>query len=209
MDGRELALLGSCAPSPDLSDDSPDAVQRWVSRLADAWTTEVAGAIEAASSTLAIRVRDVLDGGERETRRVRGAVISVTGYLLRMRSRATPFGLFAGVASLRIGEAATVRWGGGHRAHARPVESWVAATVAALERDERVQDLLTLTVNDLCVVRGGRLVVPCQRQKDGEPVDVSVRYSRPVAAAVAHARDGLARVSGQWRPCRASQAGTR
>jgi hypothetical protein len=43
-------------------------------------------------------------------------VESVIRYVLRLTSRATPFGLFAGVAPLRIGSTASVRWDERHHA---------------------------------------------------------------------------------------------
>ncbi|MGH3830399.1 MAG: lantibiotic dehydratase [Pseudonocardiaceae bacterium] len=44
-------------------------------------------------------------------RRVRRVVESVVQYLLRLTSRATPFGLFAGVAAARIGSTTSFHWG--------------------------------------------------------------------------------------------------
>lgn len=67
-------------------------------------------AIEVASPVLARRVGGVCGGHVQQPRRVRRVVESVTRYLLRMTTRATPFGLFAGVAPVRIGPTASVRW---------------------------------------------------------------------------------------------------
>jgi lantibiotic biosynthesis protein len=49
-------------------------------------------------------------------------------YLLRWASRATPFGLFAGVAPAVLGPAALVRFGGRHMTVTRPGGTWVTDT---------------------------------------------------------------------------------
>ncbi|MGH3888145.1 MAG: lantibiotic dehydratase family protein, partial [Pseudonocardiaceae bacterium] len=187
--GSELDLL----PWPDLTDDTPEHIREWRTWLARVWEREaLVEAIEVASPVLARRVGDVCGGRVQQPRRVRRVVESVIRYLLRMTSRATPFGLFAGVAAVRIGSAASVRWGERHRAVARPDAAWLAEVIAQLEARPDVLRRLPVMVNNLGFVRGDRLVVPCQ-QPPGvagqvRPGDVSVRYTRAVQAVVQAAR---------------------
>ncbi|MBQ1047813.1 lantibiotic dehydratase [Micromonospora sp. C51] len=170
-------------PWPDLNSDS-DA-QRWRQWLVDAWSEPVAAAVNLASPVLARRIREVCDGHEHEPRQVRSMVLSLTRYLLRMTSRATPFGLFAGVAPIRLdADATTVHWGERHRAAARPDSGWLDDLCTNLERVQPLLARLTVITNDLAFVRGNHLVVPYQRHTDTAPADVCVRYTRPVAAAV-------------------------
>lgn len=190
--GSELDL----PPWPDLTGDTPVHVREWRSWLARVWEQEaLVEAIEVASPVLARRVQDVCDERVQRPRRVRRVVKSVIRYLLRLTSRATPFGLFAGVAPLRIGSAAAVRWSRQHRAVARPDAAWLTEVITYLEARPEVLRRLLVVVNNLGFVRGGRLVVPCQQHPGvpGEvrPADVSVRYTRAVQAVIQAAQSPI------------------
>jgi class I lanthipeptide synthase len=162
-----VAVFGSesdLPPWPDLTGDTPEHLREWRSWLRRVWEREaLVEAIEIASPVLARRVGDVCGGRVQQPRRVRRVVESVIRYLLRMTSRATPFGLFAGVAPLRIDSAASVRWGGRHRAAARPDAAWLAELITHLEARPDVLRRLPVVANNLGFVRGDRLVVPCQQ----------------------------------------------
>lgn len=190
--GSELDL----PPWPDLTGDTPEHVREWRSWLARVWEQEaLVEAIEVASPVLARRVEGVCAGGVQQPRRVRRVVESVIRYLLRLTSRATPFGFFAGVAPLRIGSAASVRWGGQHRAVARPDAAWLAEVIARLEARPELLPHLPVVANNLGFVRGDRLVVPCQHRSgvagQTRPADVSVRHTRAVQAVLQAARSPI------------------
>ncbi len=190
--GSELDL----PPWPDLFGDTPVHVREWRSWLRRVWEQEaLVEAIEIASPVLARRVGDVCGGQVQQPRRVRRVVESVVRYLLRMTSRATPFGLFAGVAPLRIGSTASVRWGGGHHAVARPDAAWLAELITHLEAQPEVLRRLPVMANNLGFVRGDRLVVPCQQHPGVpggvRPGDVSVRHTRAVQAVIQAARSPI------------------
>ena len=76
---------------------------------------EFASAVEAASPDLARQVGQHPRRAGRARAAVRRAVLSMLRYLLRGTSRATPFGLLAGVAPARIGLRAAFSAGTGHR----------------------------------------------------------------------------------------------
>ena len=141
---------------------------------------------------LARCVGDVCGGQVQQPRRVRRVVESVIRYLLRMTSRATPFGLFAGVAPLRIGSRAGVRWGARHRVVTRPEAAWLAEVITQLEARPDALRRLPVVANNLGFVRGDRLVVPCQQHPGVpggvRPTDVSVRHTRAVQAVIQAAR---------------------
>ncbi len=187
--GSELDL----PPWPDLTGGTPEHVREWRSWLRLVWQQEaLVEAIEVASPVLARRVGDVCGGLVQQPRRVRRVVESVVRYLLRLTSRATPFGLFAGVAPLRIGSTASVRWGEQHQAAARPDAAWLAEVITHLEARPDVRTRLPVMANNLGFVRGDRLVVPCQ-QPPGvpgkvRPGDVSVRHTRAVQTVIKAAR---------------------
>ncbi|MGH3871108.1 MAG: lantibiotic dehydratase [Pseudonocardiaceae bacterium] len=187
-----VAVFGSewdLPPWPDLTGSTPEHVQEWQGWLARVWEQDaLVEAIEVASPVLARCVGDVCGGRVQQPRRVRRVVESVIRYLLRLTSRATPFGLFAGVAAVRIGSRASVRWGGRHYAVARPDAAWLAEVITQLEALPDVLRQLPVMVNNLGFMRGDRLVVPYQPHPGvaGEvrPADVSVRHTRAVQAVI-------------------------
>lgn len=145
-----------------------------------------ASAVEVASPALAAQVPALLAAAKPCPRSIRRATISTLRYLLRTASRATPFGLFAGVAPLRIESSTRVEIGTSHRAVARVGHQWIAAAVDSLLRCPGVADKMTVAVDGRAFVRDSRLVLPGQVHTVAE---VSVRLTRPVAAVLAHTRD--------------------
>lgn len=187
--GAELATLGW----PDLDAVGPDNAgdqRRWLRRV---WAVEpFAAAVELASPDLASRVRTLLAGSAPCPRATRRAALSITRYMLRATSRATPFGLFAGVAPLRVAERSSVSIGSRHRATARVDQPWLVAVVDRLHRSPAVRDRLTVCVNGLAFVRDGRLVLPRPPAHGAAtPLagEVSARIGPPVAAVLRHARE--------------------
>ncbi|MGW3045040.1 lantibiotic dehydratase [Kitasatospora sp. NPDC001159] len=115
----------------------------------------------AVSSPSLSRVLDLVEAGlPVKPKQLRKAARAVTRYRLRMSDRATPFGLMAGVATARFAEQPAVRWGGQPRKAARPDQEWLTGLVAVLERELPVLRGLRVTANDLCQLRGDRLVLP-------------------------------------------------
>ncbi|WP_405021678.1 lantibiotic dehydratase (plasmid) [Kitasatospora sp. NBC_00070] len=162
--------------------------RRWLER---AWSdSQLVAAIEvAAGAQLTSRVAQVVAGGSVEPARLRRLVLSVMRYALRA-GRATPFGLFAGVAPVRFGDSTEVADGGEGLAVARVDAAWLAAVVRRLE--PLLLERLPVVANDLCTQRGRRLVVPARPNPGGgAPVEVSVRLTRAVEIVRAAARKPL------------------
>lgn len=182
-------------PWPALEASGSGAVTGWVDWLRQVWAVEAArDAIGLASPVLADRVRRVCAAeifSERETRR---AVLSVARYLVRLTGRPTPNGLFAGVAAARFASVPFQRWGSDHEAMAGAEAGWLAEVISQLEGQPAVLARLVVTANTTLVVRGDRLVVPYQPARDSEgigAVEVELRYTGPVRAAVLAARQPL------------------
>lgn len=185
---RASAHLGDVVPawfpdlrSPDPGGDGRDqaaAAAQWAEWLAQVWAQDaVVAAVRVASPVLADRVTAVCRSGSRtDLRRTRRLAFAVARYLVRMRGRATPFGLFAGVAPLRFGEAATARWADDHRVRVRPDASWLADVLDDLEGCPRVQKRVSVVRSDLATARGDRVVVPAASGAAG--VATSLRYTR-------------------------------
>ncbi|MGH4018844.1 MAG: lantibiotic dehydratase, partial [Pseudonocardiaceae bacterium] len=89
--------------------DTEEHVALWRRWLRQIWASDgFAASVEVASPILARRVWEVCEGRRVRKREVRRAVLAVIRYLQRATSRATPFGLFAGVAPARLGSAPAV-----------------------------------------------------------------------------------------------------
>lgn len=178
---------------PDPTGSSSEHVQLWRRWLEHMWSQDaVAAAIEVASPVLARRVREVCGGRTLPVRQMRRLLVSMTGYGLRMTGRATPFGLFAGVAPVRFGSMSEVRWGGQHHVMARADAVWLGAVLSEMETHPRLLRRLSVVANNTYTLREDRLVLLRPQQvgnsAQGTAVEVSVRRTRPVEVAVHAAR---------------------
>ncbi|MFG3254807.1 lantibiotic dehydratase [Streptomyces sp. NPDC048172] len=159
-------------------------------------------ALEVSSASLADTLAKVENGVPVGDAKLRRAALAVTRYVLRMTGRPTPFGLLAGVRAARLGgETAAVRTGSAHRKHARPDAGWLDEIAGRLHHDDAARDALLVVANDLCAVRGDRLVLPYVRPARGTapsggpaaqvPHEMTVGLSPVVGATVEAARRPL------------------
>ncbi|MCD0449052.1 lantibiotic dehydratase [Actinocorallia sp. API 0066] len=176
---------------PDLDLSDPAAVETdgraW---LAKAWEhPQFSAAVSEASPDLVAALERLTQGASvRDTRRL---ILSLAGYLKRWQGRATPFGLFAGVAAVRIGRA-SVRFGPDHRSIVRADSAWLTDVVARLNAHRTLRNHLAVIADGTATIRDGRVVVS-RRAGTGERLPgplraVTVRSTRPVRAALAAAR---------------------
>lgn len=161
-----------------------------------AWLQEISrlpgftAALEQASPALAGRVQDITAGRDVTSGNIRRAVIAVMQYLLRARGRATPFGLFAGVAPAKLAGCTKVRTGAGHQAVVRPPADWLTAVTGQLESEAALWPRLMLLANNLAFERDGYLIIehrPAASAGTG-PEHVQLRATAPVKAAMRLAR---------------------
>lgn len=172
--GLVRAAAGPLTTLPVAWPRSAEAVVTW---LRATWANDdIAEAVRVASPGLAERLDAICAGGSVTTRQLDRAVKSLCRYVLRAAGRHTPFGLFAGVAPLRIGERTRARWGSGGREFARMDAQWLGAVVKRLEVCPDLLGSLDVVLSDLCVERGGRLEVPQGNDK------ASIRMTGPVRA---------------------------
>jgi lantibiotic biosynthesis protein len=185
-----LPATGLGLPWPDLT--SPDATtEAWRGWLDQAWQVpEFATTVEAASPDLAHQVTRIREASDVSDAAVRRAVLSMLRYLLRGTSRATPFGLLAGIAPARIGPRAAIRAGTGHRAVARADATWLMSVIEALEADRRLLPCLTVVASELVAERAGYLVIShCSSGSRGSaPERVQIRATQPARAVLEAAR---------------------
>lgn len=178
----------------DLDLFGDEAAQQGLAWLSAMWQREeVRAALGEASPALSRQIDDMVALGSRDARTVRRVVISLASYVLRWQRRPTPFGLFAGVGVAQIGVGAKVRWGHEHGVTVRADAGWLGDIVARLHQCPELLERLSVVVNDTGTARGDRFVAPGPAP-DGAaqalaPIEVSVRHSRPVRAALEAARE--------------------
>lgn len=149
-------------PWPDLDQEACiEEACRWITEM---WADSlVAEAVAVASPSLAARISDIRAGRRPHPAQIRRALVALARYLVRMRGRATPFGLFAGVTSLRWGEETAARWEPDrHWVRTRAHTVWLTLIIAKLEANRELLRRLPVVLNDLAFERGDRLVVPWQ-----------------------------------------------
>ncbi|MGQ4388582.1 lantibiotic dehydratase [Streptomyces sp. SAS_270] len=183
-------------PWPDVTGESPGHVQQWLTWLRAVWALdEVSDAVEHASPSLA-RHLDALCAATAvpQARQVRRTLVSVIRYVQRMTGRATPNGLFAGIALATFGERPDVRWGQWHRAVARADAAWATEVIRHLEECPELLRRLPVVASNTSFVRGDRLIVPypARSRSTGKPtVEVSIRFTSAVRAALDAARSPI------------------
>ncbi|MGW4561583.1 lantibiotic dehydratase [Streptomyces sp. NPDC004561] len=118
-------------------------------------------ALDLASPSLSAMVRRVAEHGAAGTKagQLRRAALAVLRYDIRMRTRPTPFGLFAGVATGRFDSAAKAERGSAHRTRTHVDMQWLTRVGHRLESDPAVLSALAVQAHQALVLRGGRLVL--------------------------------------------------
>ncbi|BCL28579.1 lantibiotic dehydratase [Streptomyces aurantiacus] len=174
---------------PDLTGPAANPAG-WRAWLQLTWAEEFTAAVAAASPDLASRVDQICAGRSLPEPAVRRTVLSVLRYLLRARTRATPFGLFAGVAAARIDTAPALEVGARHRAVARPDAAHSTALVDRFEKHPVLRLHLMLLTSSLIVERDGHLVIEHRPigTREGTPERVQIRVTGPVREALGCAR---------------------
>ena len=203
------------APWPEgTARDDPAA---WHGFIAKAWASAaLASAVELASPSLAAAIGEILSGGVPDRKKATRAGMALARYLVRLRGRATPFGLFAGVAPAPVGDPAAATWGEEHRLGARADARWLASLVTALEADGQLRRRLRVTASDLLTVRGNRIIVGWLPQASAlaqdQPAEISLRRTPAAEAALRLARAPIAvgelaeRIAAEFAPATTGQA---
>jgi thiopeptide-type bacteriocin biosynthesis protein len=187
--GAEMVRASACDPGllpwPDADASRDKTALRAFIR--SAWAVDdLAAAVELASPSLAAAVAVSLRGEELSAVRTARAAMALARYAVRMRGRATPFGLFAGVVPAQ-GELAGARHPG-HRVAARADGQWLAALITTLEECAELRRRLRVTANDLVTVRGDRIIVAWLPHASSAArttqLEVSLRRTPPAEAAL-------------------------
>jgi thiopeptide-type bacteriocin biosynthesis protein len=190
----DAALLRVTAYQPAIpawpSAAGEHACEPWRAWIHAVWSDpRVASAVRIASPALAAGIDGQPAKCPSRRGRERDMALSLARYLVRMRGRATPFGLFAGVAPLRFGRETAVSWAADGHVQARADATWLAGVIARLEGIPELRDRLPAVASNLAFVRGDRLVVPWQPPASGSPqtAELSIRYTSAVQRVLAAA----------------------
>lgn len=206
---------GSGMPWPEgPGRDTPAA---WKGFITKAWaSSSLASAIELASPALAATISKILSDSTPDPKRIARSAMALARYIARIRGRATPFGLFVGVAPVRVGSPAELTWGVGHPLCARADARWLASVVASLEAIGSLRARLQVRASDLLTVRGNRIVVGWLPQASllaqDTPVEISLARTPAAEAVLSLARTPIAvseladRIATEFPPSTARQA---
>src|SRR5712692_4178519 len=146
---------------------------------------------------LAVGSRALLDDLEwsspshKDAHRLKGKLLR---FLIRMSTRPTPYGLFAGVALGQWGrETDLVLAAEFPRTRTRPDMAWLLNIVQALESRLEVHKHLCLVANPTAFIRGGRVFMTERSSLEESSPDlaVSVRATEVVKKALAMAREPI------------------
>ncbi|PBC76053.1 thiopeptide-type bacteriocin biosynthesis protein [Streptomyces sp. TLI_235] len=136
---------------------------------------------------LAVASPDLLEALRRpgaSTRDAARAELKLARYLIRMSTRPTPYGAFAGVSLAGWGDRTTLTVrNDGDRIRTRPDMGWLTELCLALERDPAVRGESRWTVDTRAVEHHGRLLL-----SGGGPGPVSVRLTGAVREVLRAAR---------------------
>jgi len=167
--------------------DYPDHPSEWGDRdaIARLWSADgIREAVLLASPVLAAQVAKLLStsGAETPQKKRKRVHKGLLKYALRLSTRCTPFGMFAGVAVLPVGDGPPVLGA----SHVRHVRATGALTRRLLERT-RALPQARLYPNPSLTERADRLVVNVMRGVDDTHTLASIRATGPALLAVAAA----------------------
>ncbi|MGI5293028.1 lantibiotic dehydratase [Nonomuraea polychroma] len=175
-------------PWPDLTGPSADqpSWRRWLGHIWQIPTFSTA--VQQASPELAQRIGAMLDGHSLTDPDARRLMLSTIRYLLRAQTRATPFGMFAGIAPARITPARqpSARIGDAHQVVLHARTAWLSAVIDDLESTPALRRRLPVMANDLLFERDGQIVLEhrSDARPSGPPAHVIVRATEPLRAAL-------------------------
>jgi thiopeptide-type bacteriocin biosynthesis protein len=110
-------------------------------------------------------------------------------FLIRMSTRPTPYGAFAGVALAQWGDATDLRLSARNRTRTRPDMEWLMGLVLQLESIPTIRRELRWLANPCVVFRAGRALLAERVGARGLPGATSIRATRAMRAAYDAARN--------------------
>ncbi|MFD0201436.1 MULTISPECIES: lantibiotic dehydratase [Saccharothrix] len=156
---------GHLHTSPPPEDADPAAWQRWARHVAD--DVDFIAAVQLASPSLAEQIAKVVAGARLRPARYLRLGEAVLRYRSRM-TRATPLGLFAGIAPARFGTDHRLPDLDMTRHTIRVGAEWLHAAVTVLEGTSELLLRASVALDNTAFVRDDRLVLPHARRATGQ-----------------------------------------
>lgn len=114
-------------------------------------------AVHVASESLSRSLDELESGRELTLKKLNSLAISFTRYALRMETRSTPFGLFAGVTIPTVAAIAAMDEGGAAGKSVGLDGQWLDETVSLWLSKPEIRRRLQVTANNLATVHDGRV----------------------------------------------------
>ncbi|MEU4505630.1 lantibiotic dehydratase [Streptomyces sp. NPDC024089] len=173
------ALPISTPRSTHRSETSDSELVAYIRGLASNATLKEA--ITVSSTSLGETLDSLLRGDVLSRKKLVRTAISVTKYALRITGRPTPFGLQAGVSVATLADRASIRFSQ-NKKHVSYDEGWFSEVAKSLLGIAEVRSRLTIVANDLCHLRGNRIVIPYagrhSTENEHQKGQVSIRLTR-------------------------------
>lgn len=195
-----LAVVEDCEPPATPATTPADGCAGYLELIHAASTdARLVEAVTLATPSLRAvldQVRTDRTDGLKETQ-LRRAALALLRYDIRMRTRPTPFGLFAGVCCGEFGSTAKFERGRAHRTRTHVDMGWLFKIVHRLESDSALLPALRLRTHQALVARGDRMILEVPSTVGAVPGQdsrstVSVRNSPVVREAINAARTPVA-----------------
>ncbi|MFB7913925.1 lantibiotic dehydratase [Streptomyces sp. NPDC056061] len=161
---KDFDFVGPDAPGgSDATDD--DLIQYIGLLMKDPVLRE---GIAVSSTSLLETAERITHGFPVKRKKLMSSAVSLTRYMLRMTGRTTPFGLFAGITRASVGVTGSVGPMMPDRKSVRLDSEWLHRMTAQWLEDPSTRHRVTVTFNNLCFVRGNRLILPYTRSGVGD-----------------------------------------
>lgn len=151
-------------------------------------------AVEVSSFSLFESLNKLTDGKKLKDKKIRKIISSFLKYVIRMTSRTTPYGIFAGVSLGSFGDKTKVSIGDNKYAkkRIRPDMEWLYGIIKMLEGNDEILNNLYITSNDLNFINGSRLdigyISNCYKTSENalqtNNISASVRYTSQVKLVI-------------------------
>lgn len=160
----------------------------------DGWATNTQ--VRAALAVGSIHLSEALDRPALTAKRAARPTSKLLRYLIRMSTRPTPFGMFAGVGMISWADSTDIMLDGARpRTRTRPDMAWLLGLVEELEAQPAIRRRLSYFSHAAAFVHGGRIFLS-QAPPDTDSLQrrppVSVRSTAVVHKALDLARRGIA-----------------
>ncbi|MFF3628879.1 lantibiotic dehydratase [Streptomyces sp. NPDC002164] len=157
--------------------------------------------IAVSSTSLLETVERITHGFPVKRKKLMSSAVSLTRYMLRMTGRTTPFGLFAGITRASVDVTGSVGPKVPERKSVRLDSEWLHRMTTQWLEDPATRHRVTVTFNNLCFVRGNRLILPYTRSGVGDEASIgasrlsgefSVRHTEAVSWLRSRTREAVA-----------------